>query len=91
MRIQKLVAETEPVFSHARRVFELLRYNNKLFFDMLRYDFDKEDYLTDARIDRDTPAQSVAETHRVGVAPGGHRGHRRPLPRRGRYALPWWP
>ena len=61
-RIRKLVAETEPVLYHAGRVFELLRYNNKLFFDIVRYDFDKEDYLTDAVIDRDTLAEIRAET-----------------------------
>ena len=61
-RIRKLVAETEPVLYHAGRLLELLRYNNKLFFDIVRYDFDKEDYLTDAVIDRDTLAEIRAET-----------------------------
>jgi hypothetical protein len=61
-RIRKLVAETEPVLYHAGRLFELLRYNNKLFFDIVRYDFDKEDYLTDAVIGRGTLAEIRAET-----------------------------
>lgn len=51
-RIRRLVADTEPVLHHAGRLFALLRYNNKLFFDIVRYDFDREDYLSDEVIDR---------------------------------------
>ena len=53
-RISALVAENEPVLHTLDSLFELLRYNNKMFFDMLRYDLSEEDYLTDERIDRRT-------------------------------------
>ncbi len=53
-RIGALVAEEEPTLHALDGLFGLLRYNNKMFFDMFRYDLDQDDYLTDVRIDRRT-------------------------------------
>ena len=56
-RIDALVAAYEPVLHAAGRLLALLRYNNKLFFDMVRYDLDDTDYRSDRVIDADDLAR----------------------------------
>lgn len=63
-RISALVAEKEPMLHTLDSLFNLLRYNNKLFFDMLRYDLSEEDYLTDEQIDRRT-LQRIRRENRI--------------------------
>ncbi|MFO1067377.1 MAG: hypothetical protein U1E14_02525 [Geminicoccaceae bacterium] len=59
-RIDALVAAYEPVLHAAGRLLALLRYNNKLFFDMVRYDLDDTDYRSDRVID---PAELARLRH----------------------------
>jgi len=63
-RIRALVAAAEPVLFGAGKIFELLSYNNKLFFDMIRYELADEDYLTDGTIDRLT-LQEIRRQDRI--------------------------
>ena len=63
-RIRSLVATTEPILFYAGQIFKLLAYNNKLFFDIVRYDLVAEDYLTDKTIDRRT-LQKIRDEDRI--------------------------
>jgi hypothetical protein len=62
-RISALVAEEEPTLHALDSLFGMLRYNNKLFFDMVRYDLGEGDYLTEERIDRRTLQRIRRENH----------------------------
>ncbi|HET6468780.1 MAG TPA: hypothetical protein VFG43_10425 [Geminicoccaceae bacterium] len=68
-RLRVLVAHEEPALYWSGRLFHLLHYNNKLFFDMVRYGLDEADYLTEGVI----PERELARIRRERAIPWEYR------------------